>query len=50
MSINLSFLSNTPKEDNSTEQQIDFTSDCVFLGVAVLHPNSPCEPVVHNHM
>lgn len=50
MSVNLNFFSNTPKEEDRTEQQIDFTSDCVFLGISVLHPNSLSEPVVYYHM
>lgn len=50
MAINLSFLSNTPKEEDRNKQQIDFTSDRVLLRISVLHPDSLCEPVVSNHL
>lgn len=50
MAINLSFLSNTPKEEDRNKQQIDFTSDRVLLRISVLHPDRLCEPVVSNHL
>lgn len=49
MAINLSFLWNTPKEENGTKLQIDLVSDHVLLGISVLHPDGLCEPVVSNY-
>lgn len=49
MEINLSFLLNTPKEENDIKLQIGLLSDHVLLGISVLHPDGLCEPVVSNY-